>query len=352
MSPRQKISYGLKRTIAQVLYTLGVLRLLQAINLRHRTVVLMYHRVLTPEERRRAGSHPALVVDRDTFARHMALLRKRFVVLSVAELAEYIEQRRPLPSSSCLVTFDDGWRDNYDNALPIMAELRIPSLIFLPMNFIGERRVFWQEALVQLLGRAVALVRQDAGRRLSIERVLAPVGLDAVLDHGDPDPKPAIVAAVTAQKGLTRPAIERLVADLADAVGVRTEELAATDGFIDWPQVDAMTRQGVTFGGHGLDHLLLTQVSDAQADAEIHGSKAALDQRLREPTPTFSYPNGYWSPRLAEQVRRAGYRLAFSAMGGPMTSDDDPWTLRRVNIHESVTDTDALFLARLVGLFG
>jgi peptidoglycan/xylan/chitin deacetylase (PgdA/CDA1 family) len=329
----------------------GALQLLQAIRLRNRTVVLMYHRVLTADERRTSGSHPALVVDRATFARQMSLLKKRFVVLSVAELAAYVEQRRPLPSSSCLVTFDDGWRDNYDNALPILSELRIPSLIFLPMNFIGQRRVFWQEGLVQLLGRAVAVARETPDRRPALEALLAPVGLAFVLDLPDRDPKRAIIDAVTAQKKLTRPTIERLVADLAEQVSVRLEELASADGFIDWPQADTMMKHGVTFGGHGLDHLLLTQVSDAQAVAEIDGSKAALDEKLAEPTPTFSYPNGYWSPRLAEQVRRAGYRLAFSAMGGPMTSDDDPWTLRRVNIHESVTDTDALFLARLVGLF-
>jgi len=351
MSPRQKLSYTIKRGIAQVLYALGVLQLLQAIKLRNRTVVLMYHRVLTTDERRNAGSHPALVVDRRTFARQMALLKKRFVVLSVAELASYVERRHPLPSSSCLVTFDDGWRDNYDNALPILSELRIPSLIFLPMNFIGGRRVFWQEALVQLLSRAVAVVRDTPARRPAIEVLLAPVGLTFVFDLPPGDPKPAIINAVTAQKGLTRPAIEKLVSALAEQVGVPLDDLASTDGFIDWTHVDAMTRQGVTFGGHGLDHLLLTQVSDAQADAEIDGSKAALDERLAEPTPTFSYPNGYWSPRLAERVRHAGYRLAFGAMGGPMTSGDDPWTLRRVNIHESVTDTDALFLARLVGLF-
>jgi peptidoglycan/xylan/chitin deacetylase (PgdA/CDA1 family) len=351
MTSRQKVSYALKRGIARVLYALGLLQLRQAFALRNRAVVLMYHRVLTPDERRRAGSHPALVVERETFERQMALLKKRFVVLSVAEFAEYVEQRRPFPSSSCLVTFDDGWKDNYDNALPILSKLRIPSLIFLPMHFIGQRRVFWQEALVQLLGRAVAAVRSTPERRPAIEAVLGPVGLAGLLDLAEPDPKPAIIAAVTAQKKLTRPAIERMVAELAETIGVRLEELATTDGFIDWTEAATMAAHGVTFGGHGLDHLLLTQVSEAQADAEIEGSKTALDQKLAEPTPTFSYPNGYWNPRLAERVKRVGYRLAFSAQGGPVTCEDDPWTLRRVNIHQNVTDTDALFLARLVGLF-
>lgn len=351
MTRRQKLSYGLKRAVAQALYTLGLLQLRQAIALRNRAVVLMYHRVLTPDERRAAGSHPALVVDRDTFARQMALLKKRFVVLSVAEFADHVQHRRPFPSSSCIVTFDDGWRDNYDNALPILAGLGIPSLIFLPMNFIGRRRVFWQEALVQLLGRAVVLIRREPGQRAALETLLAPVGLAGVLDVSDADPRATIITAVTAQKALTRETVERVVAELAEIVSVPLEELAATDGFIDWTQVHSMARQGVTFGGHGVDHLLLTQASDEQADAEIDGSKVALDERLREPTPTFSYPNGYWTPRVAAKVKSVGYRLAFIAQGGSVTCDDDPWTLRRVNIHESVTDTEALFLARLVGLF-
>lgn len=311
----------------------------------------MYHRVLTAQERRRAGSHPALVVDRDTFERQMTFLKKHFVVLSVAEFAQHLEERRPFPTSSCILTFDDGWRDNYENALPVMTKLGLPSLIFLPMNYIGRRRVFWQEALVQLLILVLAQVREQADRRAVFESLLAPVGLAVVFDIADPDPKTAIIPIVSAQKHLTRDTIEKLVGDLAHAVGITVEELAVADGFIDWAQVQAMTRQGVTFGGHGVDHLLLTQVSDDQADSEVLGSRTELDARLKEPVPTFSYPNGYWTPRVAAKVKSVGYRLGFIAQGGPVTCEDDPWTLRRVNIHESLTDTEPLFLARLVGLF-
>jgi peptidoglycan/xylan/chitin deacetylase (PgdA/CDA1 family) len=350
MWSRQRLVYLAKRAAARVLYTLGVLQVWQAVALRQRAVVLMYHRVLTPEERERAASHPALVVERDTFARQMALLKKRFVVLSVAELAEYLEQRRPLPSSSCVITFDDGWRDNYDNALPILAKLELPSLIFLPINYIGQRRVFWQEALVQLLGRAVGEVRAAPARRAVIEPILAPVGLSSVLDVSEPDPRPAIVAAVSTRKSLARERVEGLIAALAASVGVNVEELAATDGFIGWTEVQAMSRQRVTFGGHGVDHLLLTQVSDEEADAEVMGSKIELDQRVGEAVPTFSYPNGYYTPRVAAKARSAGYRLAFIAEGGWVTCDDDRWTVRRLNIAQAGTDTEPLFLARVVGL--
>ena len=100
-----------------------------------------------------------------------------------------------------------------------------------------------------------------------------------------------------------------------------------------------------------MEHFLLSQVPLEVAAAEVHGSKTALEARLGEVVPTFSYPNGYWTPEVAATVRAAGYRLAFIAQGGPIRCDDDPFTLRRVNIHQAVTDSTPLFFARLVGLF-
>jgi peptidoglycan/xylan/chitin deacetylase (PgdA/CDA1 family) len=345
------LMYVIKRGVARVLYVTGMLHLWQSIALRRRAVVLMYHRVLTAEERHAAGSHPALIVDRDTFERHMALLKKRFTVLSIDEFAAHLEERRPFPASACVITFDDGWRDNYDNALPILARYDLPSLIFLPMNYIGATRVFWQEALVQLLCQAIAKYRSEPGWRPAIDPILKAVNLDGVLDVTDRDPKPSVIGVVTNQKRWTRDVLERLVAELTDALALTPAQLAATDGFINWPQVDEMRRQRVAFGGHGVDHLLLTQVADELADAEIEGSKRGLEAKLQTQVASFSYPNGYWTPRVAAKVRSVGYRLAFIAQGGPVRCTDDRWTLRRVNIHQNVSDTEPLFLARLVGLF-
>lgn len=351
MDSRERLSYAFKIAASHGLYYLGLLQLWQLIALRRKAVVLMYHRVLTADERRETGSHPALVMGRETFARQMAFLKRRFVVLSIEEFAERMENKIPFRTSSCIITFDDGWRDNFTNALPVLWQHRLPALIFLPMNYIGHHRLFWQEALVHLMVRVVAEVRREPGSRARFEPLLAPARLEAMLDLADGDPRPSIIGTVSARKQLTRPAVERLVAALAEALGVRLEDLSTTDGFIDWVQVDAMARQGITFGGHGVEHLLLTQVSGDEAAAEIRGSKAVMDDRLSEAVPTFSYPNGYWAPDVAAKVKAAGYRLAFIAQGGPVTCCDDPLTLRRVNIHESVTDTTPMFLARLVGLF-
>lgn len=351
MTPRQRVSHAVKSAVAAALYYSGLMRLWQTIALRDRAVVLMYHRVLTDDERRHAHSHPALIVERDTFARHMAVLARSFRVMSVAEFAGHLERREPFPPGACVITFDDGWLDNYLNALPALAAHRLPSLVFLPMNYIGQRRAFWQEALVQLLLRARAVARRDAGQRAALTARLDGVGLSAALDVADADPGAAILTLVSGQKAHTRATLEGLIADLAGDLAVPLDELARADGFIDWDQVKAMSASGVTFGGHGMEHFLLSQVPVAVAAQEVGESKAVLDARVGEAVPTFSYPNGYWTPDVAALVKAAGYRLAFIAQGGPVRCEDDPFTLRRINIHQAVTNSTPLFLARVVGLF-
>ncbi len=350
MTVRQWAARAARTITVHALYYTGFLQLWQAIVLRRKAVVLMYHRVLTAEERRQTASHPAVVVDRETFARHAALLKRRFVVLSLEEFAHHIERRIPFPNSSCVITFDDGWRDNYSNALPILRQHGLPALVFLPAGYIGHRRLFWQEALTHLLVRVVGAVRSNPGRRAEFEAILADAGLAPVLDVSGEDPRPPIIAAVSGQKQLTRPTLEHLIDTLAARLGVRTDELSDTDGFVDWDQVDAMSRHGVAFGGHGIDHLLLTQVTDAQADAEIRGSKHLLDSTFAGTAPTFSYPNGYVTPAIVDRVRAAGFRLGFITRRGFISCTDDPLTLRRLNVHEAVTSSPPMFLARIVGL--
>lgn len=351
MTLRQRAAFAAKVVASHALYYTGLLRLWQAYAMRGKAVVLMYHRVLTPEERARSASHPALWVDRDSFERQMAALKRRFRVLSVEEFADCLERRTPFPDGSCLITFDDGWRDNYTNALPILAEHGLPALVFLPVNYVGRPRLFWQEALTHLLTRAAREVGERPDRGAAFRRLLEPTGLERVLDLREDDPRPAVHAAVGGQKRLTRAAVETLVSALASELDVRLEDLAEVDGFVDWAQVGDMSRQRIAFGGHGAEHLLLTQVPADEVEAEIRVSKQVIEGRLGGAVPAFSYPNGYFTPEIARVVKASGYRLAFSTRGGFVTCDDDPFGVRRFNVHESVAATTPMFLARALGLW-
>lgn len=338
-----------KRIAADTLFHLGLLRLWKAVVLRRKAVVLMYHRVLTSDESRRAGSHPGIVVERDTFAWQMDLLQQHFTVVNLAEFLDGVEGRRPFAPSSCLITFDDGWRDNYDNALPILRARRLPSVLFLPVSFIGRRQMFWREALTQLLSRAVVASRGDLGLKQRLGGSLASIGLIDVLDLSASAPHPQVVEAVSARMTALEPPSADQLDGLASTLGADLAALAEDDAFIDWAQAAEMANAGCALGGHGVSHRPLTGLQLDDARREIEGAYAALSAAGHAPV-AFSYPNGHWNADVAALTERAGYHLAFTTEGGAVKAGDNAWSLRRVNIHQGATHSPGLFMARILGL--
>jgi peptidoglycan/xylan/chitin deacetylase (PgdA/CDA1 family) len=319
MTPRERFSYAARLAIAYALYYAGVLQVIVSVRLRRKAVVLAYHRVLTPEQRVRTASQDGMVVEDRTFARHVALLARRFKVLSLDEFTARVTNRLPFDGPCCLITFDDGWRDNVENALPVLRAHRLPAVMFLPVNFIGRRRLFTREALTHLLVRAVEVSRREPARRDALRAHLAPLDLGAVLDVSDRDPLPAVLKIVGSHRYASGPAFEALEATLAAELGVDAADVSELDTFIDWQQVEQLGQHRFAFGGHGVE--------------------------------AFAYPNGAWNPEIAHIVRTGGYRFAFTVDPGPVGCEDDPLSLRRINIHEDMTRSTPMFMARLAGIF-
>jgi peptidoglycan/xylan/chitin deacetylase (PgdA/CDA1 family) len=348
LSPAERAKYAVKFALAHALYYLGLLHAWQSIVLRRKAVVLTYHRVLKPQERAWCASHPGIVVERQTFVRHIQLLKRRFRLLTIDEFARRMEQKIPFADSSCLITFDDGWRDNYSNAFPVLLEAGVPAVIFLPVSYIGERRLFWQEALTRLLTRAVVEARRDRARFARLDQILRPFDLHGLL-RVESDPRPAIWKAVTARKVADGGIPESLLVGLGRELGPESDGWLH-DGFINWDQVRRMAAGPIAFGGHGAEHRLLTEIPLEAAREDIRRAKDVLDAQLAGSVETFSYPNGSWNPNIAALLREAGYRLAFTTDSGPVTCEHDPMAVRRINIHEDMTRSTPMFMARLVGL--
>jgi len=347
-----RVKYAVKVGVAHILYALGLLQLWQRIALRRRAVVLMYHRVLTAEQRRQSGSHPAIIVEPETFSGHMLLVKRRFKVLSLEDFTDRIERKIPFDDSSCLITFDDGWTDNVTNALPILRKYALPAVVFLPVNFIGRNRLFWQEALVHLLVLAVMTVRKDPTRETRFRDLLDPIGLGEIFDVRYDDPRPYVIEAISKnRKWLTPSVIEATLTNLRIELRVENGDSAGIDSFMSWEQVDTMSRQGIEFGGHGAEHRLLSQIPIPEAREDIQLSKEVIDLKLKCDTATFSYPRGYWNPEVAGLVKASGFRLAFLAQGRSISCHANPFAIQRINICQAATESMPMFLARVVGLF-
>ncbi len=351
LTPRQRVSYALKMIVSHTLYYAGVFHLIRRIVLRKKAVVLMYHRVLTPDQQRRTASQPGLIVEAATFERHVELLKRHFTILTLEEFEDRVLNNRPFDDASCLITFDDGWIDNFENALPILRAHGVPAVVFLAVNFVGRRRLFTREALTHLMARAIAACRARPDRITAIRRHLAPLGLERALETNGDDPLAAAKAVIGSHKYASGPDTQAAVSARGRECGVNEEELSGLDTFMDWEQIGDMRKAGIAFGGHGADHFVLTRVSPEVVESEVRTSFSTIDTRLGEPARSFAYPGGGWRAQVVDRVKCAGYRLAFTIEPGHVSAGDDRFSLRRMNIHESMTRSAPMFMARLTGLF-
>src|SRR5512139_453629 len=240
---RYRIKHLVKLCLAYALYYSGILHVLKAWKLNGRAVVLMYHRVLPEEMMRRSYSHPGIIVERSAFERQMAFLKQEFNVLSFPEFSRHVEHRIPFGANDCLITFDDGWKDNFTHAVPVLRQHGFSAVIFPPVNYIGTARMFWQEELTAALIRILRLAQKDGSRKRRLRELLEGHGLEDILDMREDDARQAISRVVQARKTGPRDEVHALIRSLHAGSGERADA-DPVDTFMDWHEVKALAAAG------------------------------------------------------------------------------------------------------------
>ena len=345
------VKYAIKWTIAHALYGLGVLHVWKAIAFRRRAIVLAYHRVLPATEMAETWSHPAIMVSTDTFERHMRLLTRSFTPLSLARFQAQLRDGTPFQPGSCLVTFDDGWADTYTEAWPILQRHRVPAVVFVPVALIDSDAVFWQERLGQLAFAAWQRARSDAAFAVMARDVLRPWGMHGIIDMTGDTARADIIAQVRTIKSTHDTQPSALIEALAAMLGSSAPPCPRGERFMTWDHAREMSRDGVTFGGHGKTHRILTTLSSDDLGREMRESQERLTREIGQHAASLSYPNGNWNPAVAAAARAAGFAIGFSMDRGTVAPGDDHYSVKRVNVHEAIGRSTPLFLARLLGLF-
>jgi peptidoglycan/xylan/chitin deacetylase (PgdA/CDA1 family) len=268
-------------------------------------------------------------------------------VLTTVEFLEHLENGKTFEQPSCLITFDDGWKDTYEEAWPALRRHRLSAVVFLPVDMVGTDQAFWQEHLGYQLYAAWERFRHDKDRIVEHAAILPP-RLRHVLEAAPAQVRAVIQHAVESLKndpaGVDHWAIVRSL----EAAG--TAGVPMVDRLMSWNDVRSMAAAGITFGGHGATHRILTNIPAADVSGEVESSKRRIESELETSPLVFSYPNGGWNADVAEMVRRAGYRAAFSTAPGPAAVTADRFSVRRVNVHENAASSPSLLLATIAGI--
>ncbi len=291
----------------------------------HGVLVVNYHRI---------GVAAESPFDRDVFStteeqfdQQMGFLKRNFDVISPSDLPL---ARRNGKGRYVIVTFDDGYRDNYEKAFPILKRHGLPASFFVPTSFIDKRELSWWDTIAWM-------IRHSDSPELSAGKWF-PTALPMVGEARET----AIREALKTYKTLPGRETSNFVSDIAEMTGHATLPTHLGDElWMTWNNVRELRLAGMTIGGHTVNHPLLARLSSSEQIAEIRGCHERLTEMLGVPPKSFSYPVGHrdtFTTITRAILLSTGFEYAFSFYGGYQNLIDiDLLDIKRVNVGRRTT---------------
>jgi peptidoglycan/xylan/chitin deacetylase (PgdA/CDA1 family) len=280
---------------------LGVDAIFRLVNKRN-LLVIMYHGV----SKRNYTPRVYTQLPEDLFRRQMLFLKKHYTPVSLSQVIEALSFGKPLPERAALITFDDGLKNNYGVAFPILQEMKIPAAIFPTLDFIGSENIFWFDELYLILCEAAA-------RRAALK--LPDPAAEKYFQTGQLWNSYLELAGAFKQSGL---AFRNMEMDrLRKEIPLDYRPFLDDFGVLSWNEIKTMHRSGlIEYGVHTATHRILSELTEEEWNSEIVDPKIRLEDELGIKISAFCYPNGRpgvdFQSTHKDFLRKTGYLCAFS----------------------------------------
>lgn len=311
--------------VSKIAASTGFLRLLEFCPRPNTVLVLNYHHV--GNWRETEYDEELFSADGEQFHSQVQVLKKRGGVVSLEEALSLLLTRRAFKGTAVLITFDDGYLDNYTLAFPILKNAGLPATFFLATSFIGSSNLPWWDEIAFLV------------RHCQFPAIQLDYPNSRNLSLGTGRRETAIRELVTLYKRCSDPS--RLLAQVRDRCEVRFDSIAAERLFLDWNEAREMAAAGMDIGAHTHTHRNVGRLSlDDQLD-ELRISRERLEAGLARRVDVMAYPYGArdsFNRDTYIALERLGYRAAFSYYGGiNRPGAVDRYNLARCGVAHPVT---------------
>lgn len=293
--------------------------------------VLTYHRVANP---RATSAVDDEVIDArpDAFDRQLAYLRRHCNVVELDEVVEF-RKGKALPPNPVLVTFDDGYLDNIEVALPMLQRHGMKAVFFIATSYVNDRRLFWWDRVSYLLKQSTKEVLE-----LTYPRIMKlPLGKDRE------STRRRILSVIKLHFGLDLP---RFLDELARASGVslsaEAERQMVDELLMTWDHVRALKRAGMAVESHTRTHRVLQTLTAKDLADELGGSREELEGVLGSKVTAVAYPvrGLHFAAEVRAAIRAAGYELGFSTGRGMNHAwTFDPLDVKRISLERDLPDS-------------
>jgi peptidoglycan/xylan/chitin deacetylase (PgdA/CDA1 family) len=289
-------------------------------------IILMYHSVRDNPQDCADSIGTANIHAAEKFRKQMEVLARNYNPVTVEDIRLYLAGERKVPKRPVVVTFDDGYADNFEVAAPVMNRLGIPGSFYLTAASVDTGRLPW----FCNLRHALATTRKrswvdSAGRTWTLNDDVQRAGAFA-----------AECETLTQLAGsVQQEALRAIETNLDVEPFVPSKRLMMT-----WEQARKLREGGHVVGSHSLTHPNLAYVPDHELMHELTESKSMMERELPGATVHFAYPAAAlaksWTEQTVAACRQAGYESALTTARGLARRGDDPLALRRIGAADDV----------------
>ena len=329
---KQMARRAVKGAAAVALHWSGARELLSTVQRRavggRRILILSYHRVVNDfglEEKRSLSS---LNISQETFRRHLEALQESHDIVSLDDALSVLDGSSSAARDVAVITFDDGYRGVYTHAYPVMRDMRVPGVVYVPSALIGTEKRLGHDrlyaALERMRKRGIGPMAVGVGGRG--ERWL----IDAL--EGGADSHLALERLIARHP---TPGLLDLATALEERLGLKSEKVPDGQLTMTWEMLREMDAHGIVTGAHTAEHTVLTHAKLGAARREIAQCKAVLEKGVQKPVKHFAYCNGYYSAGVAQALRAEGFVSAVTTEDMPNVPGADPFALKRKVLWEA-----------------
>lgn len=304
-------------------------------------IILTYHRIL-PGDMVTPCIEPGMYVTPNTLKIHLRFLKKYFCIVSNSQFEMILReaQNRGIGKPYCVLSFDDGWRDFYTYAWPVLRDEGVPAINFLPTGLIGSDKMFWTDRLARIIEKSGEetiignLEEEDNGKWAFVFKA---VSFQQKIDR-----------AIKLLKQYPYQKIEEFLRVCEDKSGISCSD--DDRAFMNWNEVKELFAFGlISFGSHTVNHAILTRLPYNEVQMELQSSREKLiEEQVVSGGIPFCYPNGDSNHEIARLVEKNGYSFAVSCDSGWNESATNMFSLKRISLHQDISYTASLLASRLV----
>jgi peptidoglycan/xylan/chitin deacetylase (PgdA/CDA1 family) len=284
--------------------------------------VLAYHRI---------GSGCETIFDPGVFTadarqleEHIGYIEQRLRIVGLEEALAIAAGRERSERPAALLTFDDGYIDNFDVAFPILQAHRVEAVFFLVSSYAsGEAIPWWDRAAWMVQSTGVPRIGlTGGGKRIAIRTA---------------DRKEAVRQVLDGFKSSPGWPVEDFLRELAAACEIA--DAPPRDGrmFLSWEEARRMKAAGMTIAAHTHTHPILSRLNMEEQIRELEISKSCLERELGAPVDVMAYPVGGpqdFNRQTTDALAACGYRAAFSCHGGLNTAGKTSlWDIKRISVY-------------------